>query len=185
MLPLIVPFLAGKSIAEDTDIANDMRAMNSFMANQTPQTSKAEQLKTQWNIWFSDLSWYERNLDEESWKEARNRIADYKLANARNAAERETAERLQKQALDIENQMAAEKGKSLPVDTTTGRFTIAEKDTSTPIKFKWVVLGSTVAVGSALGAYVAPTVKLKTPLALTSLAALLTVGTYTAFKIDV
>jgi len=174
------PIGAASSIAAG-DQPEDMKAMNKYIASRVTKTDSAVRLKTEWNAWFHNLSWYELNFDREAWMQARNRVGEFNLANATSSAERDGIERIQRQGSQLELERLAATGKSAPIDTETGKFVLAEPKQK--MKLKLVVLGGTLTSLAALGTYVSPIYKV--PLALATMVGLLGTGTYVAFKVDV
>ena len=160
----------------------DMSAMNEFMVRTEAQTPEAEKLKTEWNAWFNDLSWYERTLDNNILMQARNRLADYELANAKTEAEKESVKRIQKQSAQLELERAAMQGKPLPINVTTGKFLTDEK-TVKDLKLKWLFLGGTGALTTGLASYAVPG-PTRTPLAIATALIIAATGTYVAFTIE-
>lgn len=178
-LSWLTPIGAAVNIASG-DQPEDMKAMNDYMVRTEAKTSAGQRLKTEWNVWFHNLSWYEKNIDRESWMSARNRLSEFNLANASSSSEREAIERIQKQGSQLELDRLAKQGKSAPIDVTTGKFLVSEADEK--VKLKWVLLGATGTVLSGFAAYTSPVAKV--PLAALTMLGILGTGTYVAFKVD-
>ena len=180
-LSWLTPIGAAVNLASGDQPA-DMKAMNDYMVRSPAKTSEGARLKTEWNAWFHDLSWYEKNIDRDTWMQARNRLSEFNLANAKTSAEREKIERIQQQGSQLELERLAAQGKSAPIDVSTGKFLVEKRGDKESLKLKWVLLGSTATVLSGLGAYVSPVAKV--PLTLATMLGILGTGTYIAFKIE-
>lgn len=177
----LTPIGMAFDLAASDQIA-DMKAMNKFMVEQPAKTSQGAKLKTNWNVWYNDLSWYEISLDREIWMQARNRIADFKLANAATTAEKEAVERIAKQSAALEMESLAAQGKPAPINVETGKFITEDPRADEELKLKWVLLGATFTLVSGFAAYVSPVKKV--PLAGMTMLGILGTGTYVAFKVD-
>ena len=178
-----VSLVRGANVAIDAaDQAQDMNAMGRHMAAVIANTSAATKLLTEWNVWFHGLSWYERNVDEQIWMLARNKVNQFNLANASNSDERDAVMRQIQQGGKFAQVMAAGKGESLPVNAETGMFEISQP--SSPLKMKWVWLGGTFASLGVLGTWLAPG-HWKIPAAAILTGAVASTGTYVAFKADI
>ena len=166
-------------LAQDNQPA-DMKAINDFFIRQTPKTEKADRLKTEWNAWYHDLSWYDRTTDKNTLYQARNRVAEYERANTTSQKELDDLLEMQKRGAQLEMEIAAARGKSIPIDTS-GNFIVprtADKD----LKLRWVLLGASTTIATALGAYVSPVAKI--PLGLASMLSFLGTSTYVAFNVE-
>lgn len=162
----------------------DMAKLNEYMVKTPAKTTNGQSLKTAWNAWFNDLSWFERNIDKSSWMTARNKVSEFNLANATSADERKMIELIQKQAGEVELEQLAKMGKSAPINIETGKFEPPDKLKHSGPRLKWMLLGGTTTVVAALGAYLVPVTKVRVPLGLTALVSFLGTSTYIAFTIE-
>jgi len=82
--------------------AQDLEAVNRYIAEAPLKTRAAEAAHDEWIKWYDGLSWLEKNFDSETWDRARNLKNKFNAANATNASEREMAARVAKSGLTTE-----------------------------------------------------------------------------------
>ena len=80
----------------------DLDAINVYIANSKPKTSKAVSLRDDWIAWFNDLGFYARNFDSNNYNIARNKKRAFDLANATTPAEVAAIKRVQKEGKTTE-----------------------------------------------------------------------------------
>ena len=180
-----VGLAVGITKAVQGDQPADMKAMNDFFVRQEPRTKKADELKTGWNVWYNDLSWYEKTMDKNIMYQARNKVAEFERANTTSQAELDKIIEMQKRGAQLEMEIAASKGQAIPLDTK-GNFAVpkARDPLANPkdLKIKWILLGASSTIATALGAYASPIGKI--PLGLASLLSFLGTSTYVAFNVE-
>lgn len=82
--------------------SEDLDAINRYISNSQPATSKAVELRDDWIRWFNDLSWYSKSLSQDTYDEARNRRNEFSIANATNSAEKAKAKEVAKKGFTTE-----------------------------------------------------------------------------------
>ncbi len=65
----------------------DTEAINKYIVETPTKTEQARALRDEWIVWYDDLSFWEKNLDDDILDEARNRRNDFNEANATTFAE--------------------------------------------------------------------------------------------------
>jgi hypothetical protein len=182
MLPLVLPIalVAGGSQLLGEGQVQDMEAMNDYMVRTRAKTPEGRRLRDAWAQWYANLSWYEKNIEESKYSEARNRITAFDRANTESDKELEMVRRIQEQSAQLEKERRAKEGTDIPLKSDG---TIGEKDEGA-VKLKWVWLGGAITTVFGLGAYLVPSLKAKAPLFGAATATALGTGTYVAFKLD-
>lgn len=82
--------------------ADDLDAINRYIADSKPRTPAAVTLRDSWIKWFDSLSWGDRYFDRATLDKARNRRLEWDLANALSDAERATILERAKTGISVE-----------------------------------------------------------------------------------
>lgn len=120
------------------DQGEDMEAIDWYFYDTEAKTSAARDLKDDWIVWYDGLDWWDRNYDQSTYDEARERRDAFNLANATTAAEREQVEQV------IETGMTTEEMQGGTSRKTSGGTYGAEEpllSTKTKIIIGAVILG--------------------------------------------
>lgn len=84
--------------------SEDLDAINMFFSTSVAVTPEAIKIKDSFIKWFSQLSFWERNLDGNTYDIARNRRNEFNLANAKTPEEKAQAQNIIKQGMSSEQQ---------------------------------------------------------------------------------
>jgi hypothetical protein len=125
------------------DQGEDMEAINRYIMTAPLRTSAATRLRDDWLRWYDQLSWYEREYEQATYDEARNRRNAFNLANATTTREKEAVEQVMKTGLTTEEMEGGTRR-----TTTEGKYiTPDEPMVSTKTKIIWgaVLLGGAYA----------------------------------------
>lgn len=92
--------------------SDNMEAVNRYFHDQPKNTPEATRLFDEWVVWYNNLSWASKNLDEglwgvnsaatAAWDEARNRLHAFDLANVTSQADKDFVTERQKAGLSTE-----------------------------------------------------------------------------------
>lgn len=71
---------------------DDLEAIHRYMMTAETQTPEAVALRDGWIVWWEDLNWWEKNTDDDTYNQARNRRNAFLRANAVTPDEKAAAE---------------------------------------------------------------------------------------------
>ncbi len=113
--------------------SDDMEAIDRYITSVSIVNKAAIPLQDEWKSWYNQLGWYDKNLSQDVYNQARNRRNAFNLANTVNEADKTRVEKVI--ASSFTEEEAA--GKSRIADSK-GNFFIAPK----PIIPDWVKYGA-------------------------------------------
>lgn len=82
--------------------ADDIDAINRYIVYATIKTKEAGKIKDEWIRWHDTLSWWDKNMNQGVFDEARNKRNRFDIANSTSAAERESVKQRQQTGLSTE-----------------------------------------------------------------------------------
>ena len=126
---------------EYSEVRANLEATNRSIMETEAKTPLARKLKDDWIEWYEDLSYYERNMDWDTWDEARNRRNEFWEANATTPEELEQVQTVIREGMTSE-EYAGEARRQ----RESGRF--GDEEPLIPPQYLWIGAGVLV-----IGAY--------------------------------
>lgn len=126
--------------------ADDIDAINRYIVYAVANTKDAEKIRDEWIRWHDGLGWWEKNVDTNTYDQARNIRNRFNLANAKSEKEREEIREVQQTGLSTEE---LEGGTRRVL--SSGTYETAEEPI-VPTSFK---VGVGVTLGALIAGYIA------------------------------
>jgi len=82
--------------------SQDLAAIDTFIHSVSLNTNDAKALFTDWVQWYTNLGWYDLNVNSATYDTARNKRNAFELANAESEADKEQIRQVQTQGISTE-----------------------------------------------------------------------------------
>lgn len=120
--PIIAGVGAFVALSEG-DQSENMDALNRYINTIPILNPKAAEIRDEWNVWYSDLNWYDKVNDKNTYYIARNKKREFDLANVETSEEKKQVEEVYRNGARVEREIAAVQGESIPINSE-GKFNV-------------------------------------------------------------
>jgi carbohydrate-binding DOMON domain-containing protein len=102
--------------------ADDLEAINRYVMTAPAKTPEAGKLRDDWAIWWTGLSWWDKNTDEGIYAQGRNRRNAFTRANAVTPEEKAAAELAIREGVTTEEMTGG-----VRESTSTGDYAVVQR----------------------------------------------------------
>ena len=127
--------------------SEDIEAINTYVVNLQMKTPTATKLKTDWQDWYANLSWWSKTTDSDAYNDARSRRNAINIANAITAADKAAVQNTLQHGLTTEEMgtggIFSDQSAPRPnIDLVSGKVTAAPKPVAGSVTHATIRQGS-------------------------------------------